>query len=70
MLQGVFKRMNEGMEKNQKERFGKWQEGWEKKNTSRAQRVKRWRDERRPGAAVICRKSFEKQRAPFFTSPL
>lgn len=23
--------MNEGMEKNQKERFGKWQEGWEKK---------------------------------------
>lgn len=54
--------MNEGMQKSQDERFGEWQG---KKNTSRAQRAKRWEDERHPGATVICRKSFEKQRAPF-----
>lgn len=27
MLQGVFKRMNEWMQKNRDERFGEWQEG-------------------------------------------
>lgn len=54
--------MNVGMQKSQDERFGEWQG---KKNTSRAHRAKRWEDERHPGATVICRKSFEKQRAPF-----
>lgn len=27
MLQGVFKRMNDWMQKNRDERFGEWQEG-------------------------------------------
>lgn len=34
-------------------------------NAAIAQRAKRWEDERHPGATVICRKSSEKQRAPF-----
>ncbi len=54
--------MNEGLQKSQDERRGEWQG---EKNTSRAQRAKRWGDERHSGATVICRKSFEKRRAPF-----
>lgn len=50
--------MNEGPEKSQDGRFREWQG---EKNTSRAQRAKKWEDERHPGATVIFRKAFEKQ---------